>query len=514
MLFFNHGLSRTGFANARPGRALSPSAPLGRVRTPAALHIAMSGRARAPHWRVTVCSFFALAITALAADPGITVSARQRYPWNGLVDINFTITGTSGTKYDTSFTAKDVVGGTNITMATIRKADGSAANVTKEQLLPGNYKWVWDAAADLPKDFQCDRVTVTGTADISTFSYSVKFNANGGTGTMANESFTYGTAKALTANAFKRTGYTFHGWATSASGAKVYNDKQSVSNLTQTSGAVVNLYAVWKSALYMVVDLSSGSSSTSYPVSYLDAVPSGGWSDTYKTTKLVLRRCEAGTFKMQNKSNVTLTKPFYIGVFEMTQKQYELVAGTNPCSSTGYGRGNAYPVHYVSYNTIRGTSNGAKWPSSSAVDASSFMGKLRARAGMTFDLPTEAQWEYACRAGTTTTFNYGNTASGNYMWYSNNSSSKTHAVGTKSPNPWGLYDMHGNVSEWCLDWYASSLSGGTDPKGASSGTSREGRGGCFTETSDYCTSSYRHDNRFPSDQSYDFGFRLCLTLSN
>ena len=91
------------------------------------------------------------ASTGIAADPSITVSARQRYPWNGLVDLHFTITGESGTKYDTSFTAKDMVGNTNITMKTIRKSNGVAAKAT-EQLLPGNYKWVWDAAADLPKD--------------------------------------------------------------------------------------------------------------------------------------------------------------------------------------------------------------------------------------------------------------------------------------------------------------------------------------------------------------------------
>ena len=104
------------------------------------------------------------ASTGLAADPAITVSAKQRYPWNGLVDLQFTITGDSGVKYDTAFTARDVVGGTNITMKTIRKPDGTAANVAQEPLLPGNYNWVWDAAADLPKDWKCDRVTVTGTA--------------------------------------------------------------------------------------------------------------------------------------------------------------------------------------------------------------------------------------------------------------------------------------------------------------------------------------------------------------
>lgn len=188
------------------------------------------------------------AFATVAAEPTISVSAKQRYPWNGLVDLSFTLTGTGGVLHDTSFMARDMAGGTNITMATVRKADGTAVNVAQERLMPGAYSWVWDAAADLPKGWKCDRVTVTGSADVSSFSYSVKFNANGGSGTMPNESFTYGTAKALTANAFTRTGYTFQGWATSASGTKAYSDKQSVSNLTMTAGVVVNLYAVWKEA--------------------------------------------------------------------------------------------------------------------------------------------------------------------------------------------------------------------------------------------------------------------------
>ena len=461
-------------------------------------------------------AFFALAFTALAADPAITVSAKQRYPWNGLVDLQFTITGTSGTKYDTSFTAKDMVGNTNIAMRTIRKADGTAA-ATKEQLLPGTYSWVWDAAADLPKDWQCDRVTVTGTADISPFPYSVKFNANGGTGTMSNESFTYGTAKALTANAFKRTGYTFQGWATSASGAKVYNDKQSVSNLTETSGAVVNLYAVWKSALYMVIDLSSGSSSSSYPVSYLDAVPSGGWSDTYKKTKLVLRKISAGSFIMGSDQSdqthrVTLTKSFYCGIFEMTQKQYTLVTGENPSNF----RGDTLPVQEVYYYLVRGSSNGKKWPSSSAVDSTSFMGKLRARTGLAFDLPTEAQWEYACRAGTTTTYFWGSSWNNNYGWYQSNSDVKAHAVGSKRANAWGLYDMSGNVWEWCLDQYGT-LAYGTDPKGASSGSGYWiVRGGSWSEN-EYASTSYSRRGNTDSHAVMswgDLGFRIVLTLSD
>ncbi len=156
---------------------------------------------------------------------------------------------------------------------------------------------------------------------------------------------------------------------------------------------------------------------------------------------------------------------------------------------------------------IRGSSNGGKWPSSSAVDSDSFLGKLRARTGLEFDLPTEAQWEYACRAGTTTVYSYGNSADGDYMWYNSNSGYHTNDVGLKKPNPYGLYDMHGNVFEWCLDWYGT-LAYGTDPKGISLGTSRVRRSGTYNNGTDYLTSSSR-SSIDPSLALYgDIGFRL------
>ena len=267
--------------------------------------------------------------------------------------------------------------------------------------------------------------------------------------------------------------------------------------------------------LYLVVDLSSGANSSFYSISHLYAVPSGGWTDTYKTTKLVLRGIPAGTFKMQNTSNVTLTKPFYMGVFEVTQKQYQLVMGSNPSGYTGDKR----PVESVSYNTIRGSSNGAKWPSSSAVDSTSFMGKLRVRTGLNFDLPTEAQWEYACRAGTTSSYNNGgNTVNDLKLLgrYSGNTSDgkggySTHTtVGSYLPNAWGLYDMHGNVYELCLDWYGA-LSYGTDPKGCASATQRSNRSGGYLDDASGCTSQRRDD--YPPDSSHPLvGFRLVRTL--
>lgn len=369
---------------------------------------------------------------AFAATPTITgVTAQQRYPWNGKVDISYTVTGdiAAEAKQRAVFTALKVTAQDKVanTTYTATKLSGDMA------LTAGTHKLVWD---------------------------------------MNEEGLTF-----------------------------------------KSTNVVFNVACETTPATYCVIDLSAGANATSYPVTYLAAPPSGGFNvDAYKTTKLVLKRLEAGTFKMQGSSNVTLTKPFFCGLFEVTQKQYSLVMGTNPSKYSGV----TSPVEQVSYNTIRGTSNGAKWPSSSAVDSSSFMGKLRARTGLDFDLPTEAQWEYACRAGTTTTYSYGNSASENYMWYTYNSSS-THPVGSKNANPWGLYDMHGNVWEWCLDWYGT-LSYGTDPKGSSSGSDRVTRGGCWFNTGGNCTSSGRI-NRNPSLgagdlYSWGYGFRLVRTLSN
>ncbi|MBQ7189424.1 MAG: formylglycine-generating enzyme family protein [Kiritimatiellae bacterium] len=283
------------------------------------------------------------------------------------------------------------------------------------------------------------------------------------------------------------------------------------------------VFRVYGTLLYCVIDLSGGASASNYPVTYLASPPGGGFNvDAYKTTKLVLRRIEAGTFVMgydqtDESRRVMLTKPFYIGLFEVTQKQYELVMGSNPSSNTGDKR----PVEKVSYNMIRGTSNGANWPSSSAVDTTSFLGKFRARTGLEFDLPTEAQWEYACRAGTTSDYNNGGGSEsdlklvGRYL--SNPSDGKggystAHTtVGSYLPNAWGLYDMHGNVWEWSLDRYGT-LAYGTDPKGSSSGAIRVRRGGSWDAPVSYCTSSSRLDIS-PSTEQRDIGFRLARTLS-
>ena len=336
------------------------------------------------------------------------------------------------------------------------------------------------------------------------------------TGTLPTNAELFVTAKDVTSNTtYPVFGLTGDTGTNEGVHHMVWNlDQQGVK--IQSTNVVFTV--AYETNVYCVVDLSAGANASSYPVTYLYEPPSGGFNtDAYKTTKLVLRRIEAGTFTMgspagesgrdsdETHHQVILTKPYYIGLFEVTQKQWQLVTGSNP----SYFSGDKRPVEEVSWNAIRGNSGTYNWPNSTAVDANSFIGRLQKRTGLAFDLPTEAQWEFACRAGTTTPYSYGNSANGDYMWYPSNSSSQTHEVGTKKPNAWGLYDMQGNVWEWCLDWYASNLGTAavTDPKGASSGANRVKRGGGWNHDAAYCRSAGRN-NYFPSGTGRDLGFRL------
>jgi len=272
-----------------------------------------------------------------------------------------------------------------------------------------------------------------------------------------------------------------------------------------------------KKDLYMVIDLSGGTKAFKYPVTYLADVPKGGWTDKYKTEKLVMRRIETGTFKMgspeneQGRSNdesqhkVKLTQAFYIGVFEVTQRQWEQVTG----KTAGAFKGLVLPVEMVNYNDIRGSSAGAGWPATNSVDEASFMGALRAKTGLvTFDLPTEAQWEYACRAGTDSPY------AGDLdemAWIKGNSGKTTHPVGQKRPNAWGLFDMHGNVFEWCLDWREEYSAGSTiDPKGEASGSARVIRGGSWYYDAQQCRSAHHFGNS--GRRLANIGFRAANTL--
>ena len=186
--------------------------------------------------------------------------------------------------------------------------------------------------------------------------------------------------------------------------------------------------------LYMVIDLNSAD--CGFPVTYLDAAPTK-WGDEYKTNKIVLRRIDDpnGTY--------------YAGVFEVTEAQWAKVMGGTSTSTK--------PKAYLSYNAIRGDADVYDWPNSNEVAANSFMGALRVLTGIsTFDLPNETEWEYAARAGVTTKWLCGDSEEGleDFAWYSKNSDGTTHPVGTRAANAWGLYDVHGNVFEWCLNRYS------------------------------------------------------------
>jgi formylglycine-generating enzyme required for sulfatase activity len=380
-----------------------------------------------------------------------------------------------------------------------------------------------------------------------------------------------------------------------------------------------------------------------FVVSNLDAVPPGGWSDEYKTTKLVLRRIPAGTLMMgspadevgrdsdETQHSVTLTKDFYIGVFEVTMRQWELVMGkavedhskrddkyqdvtksnirelhTRPAEmitffeirespttdvkaikamaakrkaetvappteqkalspgksepaakkldSTMIGEGEPPPDSPEQTKEERDKEERAKavarneeanlasqpsddpkvdWPANSAVNPDSFFGKLRAKTMLAgLDLPTEAQWEYACRAGTTTALNSGKALTqgrecpnlaevGRSLFnvdlsegwrYNRWNGLGTAAVGSYAPNKWGLYDMHGDVWEWCLDWYAPfSSEAATDPKGPATGQARVLRGGSWDDRAKACRAANRGSMGFPSGKSAFFGFRAAMT---
>ena len=375
--------------------------------------------------------------------------ARQRYPWNGLVDVDFTLAGDTAKCYRVSLDVTDLDGGTNLAARTVWEDramydappnHGTLTNAVLD-VAPGAHRFVWDAGADLPEGFVADRLAVSLRAEY-----------------------------------------------------------------------------LHDTALYMVVDLSGGPDAAHYPVSYLPDVPEGGWTDEYKTEKLVLRRIEPGWFTMgspegevgrmgdsvpfdETQHNVTLTKPLYASVFEMTQKQWMHVAATNPSVHLGDTR----PVDSIGYSEMRGALD-LSWPAEKGVDESSFIGKFQHHVnGMRFDLPTEAQWEYACRAGTVTALNNGKDldSSGNNLsevgrWDNNktdgNGGYAEHTVvGSYRPNAWGLFDMHGNSWEPCLDWASNDIAFDCeDPEGPVSGNLLHvARGGAWTSGDFNCRSATR-----------------------
>jgi formylglycine-generating enzyme required for sulfatase activity len=196
---------------------------------------------------------------------------------------------------------------------------------------------------------------------------------------------------------------------------------------------------------------------------------------------------------------VTISRPFYLGKCEVTQDQYSVVMGTNP----SHFQGGTCPVEMVSWD-----------------DAMAFCEKMGAQCACSFRLPTEAEWEYACRAGTQTRLSHGDDPEysqvGDYAWYADNSGATTHPVGQKKPNPYGVYDMQGNVCEWCSDRLKSVYhqpGPAVDPRGTPNGPSRVLRGGCWGGEGSNCRSAFRCVNA-PGYRNDTVGFRVAFEPSS
>ena len=337
------------------------------------------------------------------------------------------------------------------------------------------------------------------TAHFEEVPYTITYLMNGGTNNPLNPSGYAAYTPTFTLYEPTRPGYDFTGW---------------------TEGA-----ATFPIVLTEIPRNSTG-----------DKVFTAHWIESITFTlpggvPLIMNKCPAGTFIMGSpdeelgrdfedsmirespQHQVTISKAFYIGKFEVTQEQYEAVMGTNPSYFSAYADSPSRPVECVNWDNARNfCASLTTYLSSSIPDG--FSG---------FDLPSEAQWEYACRAGTTTSLNNGTNISEEtgvcnnlsaLGWYVSISNSQTHPVGQKQSNVWGLYDMHGNVWEWCLDKYKQTYYQDcgiscVDPTGPDNGTSCVLRGGRWSNNPRGCRSAYRGSS-YPTNSDNGFGFRLSL----
>lgn len=275
---------------------------------------------------------------------------------------------------------------------------------------------------------------------------------------------------------------------------------------------------------YAVIDISGGPNATNYPVTFQDTLPASINNAGQRKNQIVLRQISGGPLTMgslptelgrdgdETQHNVELTKNYYIGVFEITQGQYQQITGLTPSTSTGESR----PVENVSWNEARGGNN-------SSPSNTSFIGILKSKTeNLGFDLPTEAEWEFACRGtGVNSALSNGTNLSdtnkdsnldslGRYV--ENGGLTNEHAnVKSFNGNAFGLFDMHGNVSEWVRDWYAPfSAASSVNPTGPASGESKTVRGGSWIQFAKDCRSASRASGGTPDSKNGTIGFRIIL----
>ena len=292
-----------------------------------------------------------------------------------------------------------------------------------------------------------------------------------------------------------------------------------------------------------VMDVNLETKAIAYYASF-DFLPQGGLTnDIYRTTHLVMKKVEAEgmTFTMGSPEDenqwrnstetqhlVCLTNDYYLAIYETTRKQFALmgckVHATYGEQETPYEGDDPdqAPIGRILYNNLRGSvSDGINWPSTEST-AGGYLSTMRLATGLPLDLPTEAQWEFACRAGTTTALytgkgndaQWGNSDVSPLAWFTGTSGNQVHAVGGKQPNSWGFYDMYGNAREWCLDWYAAydtSVAPAVDPQGPSSGSERVIRSSYYYDGAKGMRSAFR-TSQAPGTANTTYGFRLCVTL--
>ena len=347
--------------------------------------------------------------------------------------------------------------------------------------------------------FNMPASNATMTANAKPIAYTITYNLNGGSETIPNPTSYDVTSATITLNKPTKIGnvdtgfYIFAGWT---------NPDLDVASLTLT-----------------IPQNSTGNReyTANWIILEMKPIPAGTFTMGSSNTEKGFVGPEAP------KHQVTISKSFYMGKYEVTQDQFFGIMEINP---SGHKEGGSsyerpittasYPVENINWNTIASGPN-------------SFIAKINTQlanqipAGYRFDLPTEAQWEYACRAGTTTGLNSGLNITQDWgtpcpnldplAWYSNNANGQTHTVGLKQPNAWGLYDMHGNIWEWCRDWTGDYSSAAvTDPTGPTSGPGRVGRGGSWVAIPSRCRSAFRGYGDPAGEDMYGStnGFRLAL----
>ena len=410
-----------------------------------------------------ICFAFAVCALVTQAVTVSGVSARQRWPWNNLVDVNFTVAGTAGEAYGVELNAVCADGKQKLTCKTLLSEP--IAHI-------GENRIVWDFGRDYP-DFKADDMQVS--VLVTPFSDSTP--------------------------------------------------------------------------VYLVIDVAAGASASSYPVRYTTQAPvhTVGANDPCKTTEIWLKRVKAGSGTFGGNANYgyrshtcTLTEDYYLGIFPVTQSQWEHVGSGNISGQHSFFTNSLYaatrPVDNVSYQAVRDSSY--NYPADMTISEDTFIKRMRDRTGLAaFDLPTEWQWEYACRTGATT----GEAHSGAYIRNASNSlpagmtaaekdgtwseDYSTCYVDHDTPNAWGFYSMLGNVHEWCANASAGGVittngqDVGNDYKGpvVATGTAklkRMRRGGCWKSTSIYNCLPFSTNTEYGYNCDADSGFRLALTISN